>query len=84
MDSAHHTTSTFIPSTYDICAERYRGKSSRRMSVPEIPHKIESVRDPYQIRFPFPGRHRKCEKYLRGIPGQNDLAEGRRQEIDAL
>ena len=29
MDLMHHTTSSFIPSTYAICAERYRGKSSR-------------------------------------------------------
>ena len=84
VDSAHHTTSTFIPSTYAICAERYRGKSSNKLSAPEIPHFCNRVMDPFQIRLPFPGRHRKYGKYLRGVPGQNDLAEGRPQEIDAL
>lgn len=84
MDLMHHTTSSFIPSTYAICAGRYRGKSSRQKTVAEIPHFYNRVRDPFQIRFPFPGRRRKYEKYLRGVPGQNDLAEGRPQEIDAL
>ena len=83
-DSAHHTTSSFIPSTYAICAERYWGKSSNKLSVPEIPHFCNHVMDTLQIRLPFPGRRRKYEKYLRGVPGQNDLAEGRPQEIDAL
>lgn len=84
MDSAHHTTSSFIPSTYAICAGRYRGKSSNKLTLPEIPHFCNHVMDPLQIRLPFPGRRRKYEKYLRGVPGQNDLAEGRPQEIDAL
>lgn len=84
MDSAHHTTSSFIPSTYAICAGRYWGKSSRQKTVAENRHFWNRVMDPYWIRFPFPGRHRKYEKYLRGVPGQNDLAEGRPQEIDAL
>ena len=82
MDSAHHTTSSFIPSTYAICAGRYRGKSSNKLSVPEIPHLWDRVMDPYWIRLPFPGRRRKYEKYLRGVPGQNDLSEGHWQEID--
>ena len=82
MDMMHHTTSTFIPSTYAICAERYRGKSSRQKTVAENRHFWKRVRDPYQIRLPFPGRRRKYEKYLRGVPGQNDLVEGRWQEID--
>ena len=84
MDMMHHTTSTFIPSTYAICAERYRGKSSRQKTVAENRHFWKRVRDPFQIRFPFPGRRRKYEKYLRGVPGQNDLAEGRWQKSDAL
>lgn len=84
MDLMHHTTSSFIPSTYAICAERYRGKSSNKLTLPEIPHFCNHVMDALQIRLPFPGRRRKYEKYLRGVPGQNDLAEGRPQEIDAL
>lgn len=56
MDSAHHTTSSFIPSIYDICAERYWGKSSNKLTLPEIPHFWDRVRDPFQICFPFPGR----------------------------
>lgn len=82
MDSAHHTTSVISIHYIAICAARYWGKSSNKLSVPEIPHFWDRVRDPFQIRFPFPGRHRKYEKYLRGVPGQNDLAEGRWQEID--
>lgn len=82
MDSAHHTTSVISIHYIAICAERNRGKSSIKLTLPEIPHFCNRVRDPFQIRFPFPGRRRKYEKYLRGVPGQNDLAEGRRQEID--
>ena len=84
MDSAHHTTSVISIHYIAICAGRTRGKSSNKLSVPEIPHFCNRVRDTFQIRFPFPGRRRKYEKYLRGVPGQNDLAEGRPQEIDAL
>lgn len=62
MDLMHHTTSSFIPSTYAICAGRYRGKSSNKLTLPEIPHFCNRVRDPFQICFPFPGRHRKYEK----------------------
>lgn len=84
MDLMHHTTSSFIPSTYAICAGRNRGKSSRQKMVAEIPHFWDRVRDPFQICFPFPGRRRKYEKYLRGVPGQNDLSEGRWQKSDTL
>lgn len=58
MDLMHHTTSSFIPSTYDICAGRYRGKSSRQKMVAEIPHFCNRVMDTYWIRLPFPGRRR--------------------------
>lgn len=58
MDLMHHTTSTFIPSTYAICAGRNRGKSSNKLTLPEIPHFWNRVMDPYWIRFPFPGRRR--------------------------
>lgn len=58
MDLMHHTTSSFIPSTYAICAERTRGKSSRQKTVAENRHSWNRVMDPYWIRFPFPGRRR--------------------------
>ena len=82
MDLMHHTTSSFHHPSIVYPSRRTRGKSSNKLSAPEIPHFWDRVRDPFQIRFPFPGRHRKYEKYLRGVPGQNDLSEGRRQEID--
>lgn len=82
MDLMHHTTSVISIHYIAICAERYWGKSSNKLTLPEIPHFCNRVMDPFQIRFPIPGRHRKYEKYLRGVPGQNDLVEGRWQEID--
>ena len=84
MDSAHHTTSVISIHYIAICAERNRGKSSRQKTVAENRHFCNRVMDPFQICCPFPGRRRKYEKYLRGVPGQNDLAEGRRQKSDAL
>ena len=84
MDSAHHTTSVISIHYIAICAERYWGKSSIKLSAPENRHFWDRVRDTFQIRFPIPGRHRKYGKYLRGVPGQNDQVEGRWQKSDAL